>query len=167
MPMPPKLPIKINGKNMTYLEALSLRVKKYIEAEGLTLNFDGYQETINRYERMNKSNINDVWEIGQELNAWSEYLSDLRAVVSHLLKDTETEKKSIIAMASINADTSKVANGNRLANRDTAVIEIRKKRNALEAILSLLDSKITFLDKAYYYCKGTCEWATKAPELFK
>lgn len=167
MAMPPKLPVKINGKEMTYFDALVYRVKKYVEAEGMTLNFEGYQETIERYERMKKTNISEVWEIGQELNAWSEYLSDVRGNIKLLLKNTETEKMSIIATASINADTAKVANGNRLANRDVSVIEIRKKRNALEAMLLILDSKIAFLDKAYYYCKGTCEWATKTPEMFQ
>lgn len=167
MPMPPKNPMRINGKDMSYFEVLTLRVQKYVEAEGIKLNFDGYEETVSRYENMKKTDLSEVWEIGQELNAWSEYLSDVRGIIKLLLKDAETEKLSVIATASISADTNKVANGNRLANRDLTVINVRKKRNAFESMLSLLDSKIAFLDKAYYYCKGTCEWASKTPELFK
>lgn len=63
-----------------------------------------------------------------------------------------------VATASANADSNKVANGDRLANKDDAVISIRKKRNCIESLCELLDSKIQFLERSHYLCKKTFEW---------
>ena len=167
MPNPPKLPIKINQKEMTYFDFLVNSVKDIFLEHGLELRFDGYDETIQTYKELKRNDLDGAWKLAQELNAWSEYLSSIRSNARKMLQDTETEKLSIIATASILADNSKVANGDRLANKDEAVIAVRRRRNAIEAFADELDAKISFLERAHYFCKTTCEWHHKANQIVR
>lgn len=167
MPNPPKFPLKQNNKEITYFDFLVNNVEDLFREHSLELNFDGYQETLDKYRNLTYSDFSGAWELAQQLNAWSEYMASIRSNARKMLQDAETDKLSIIASASILADGSKVANGDRLANKDESVIAIRRKRNAIEAFCDELDAKIAFLERAHYFCKTTCDWQQKAAQMHK
>lgn len=162
MPNPPKFPLKQNNQSITYFMLLVNTVSDIFEAEGIHLNFEGYEDTVENYRNLKYNDFNRSWELAQELNAWSEYIASIRSNTRKMLQDAETDKMSTIATASVLADGAKVANGDRLANKDENVIAIRRKRNAIEAFCEELDAKIAFLERAHYFCKTTCEWQHKA-----
>lgn len=161
MPMPPKTPVQINGVPMDYFDALILQVKDIYEEAELPLDFTGYEETISQFTVLEHDNFEISYELAQELLAWNDYINNLKSLTKKLLLDAETDKISEIAQASIKADSNKVANGERLANKDSNVINARKKRNSLEAFYDLLEAKSLLLNQAFYFCKSTCEWGTK------
>lgn len=162
MPNPPKFPLKQNNQDITYFTFLVNSVSSVFAEHGIELNFDGYDATIDNYKNLKHDDFKSAWELAQELNAWTEYISSIRSNARKLLQDTETEKLSTLATASVLADSSRVSNGDRLANKDESVIAIRRKRNAVEAFCDELDAKIEFLERAHYFCKTTCDWQQKA-----
>lgn len=156
------MPLKTaNGKNISYFEKLARMAQEYVKQDGINLNFAGYTETLIEYANLKEYEIDKAWRLTKELNAWSEYFSSISNLIQKLYLDAETEKMEIQATSSILADAVKVANGERLSNKDPKVIEARKKRNTLKAFYDELESKIRFLERAYYHCKATCEWANK------
>lgn len=158
MPMPPKTPVNIQGTPMDYFDALILEVKPIYEGADLPLDFSGYEETIHTFTSLSHDDFETSYTLAEELFAWSDYINNLKSLTKKLLLDAETDKISEIATASVKADSEKVANGERLANKDENVISIRKKRNALEAFYDLLEAKSNLLNQAFYFCKSTCEW---------
>lgn len=167
MPIPPRFPLKNNPQGQTYFDFLVSSVSDIFMEYGLELRFDGYDQTIESYTQLKHDDFTNAWNLAQELNAWSEYMASIRSNARKMLQDTETEKLSTIATASILADNTKVANGDRLANKDEAVIAVRRKRNAIEAFVEELDSKISFLERAHYFCKTTCEWQQRMSQTQK
>jgi hypothetical protein len=159
---PPIHPIKTeDGKEMSYFEMLVRMANEYLKKEGISMNFAGYTETLMEYANLEENELDKAWRLTKELNAWSEYFASIANLIQKVYLDAETKKIEIQATCSINADPNKVANGDRLANKDPKVIEARKKRNVLKALYDELEAKIKFLERAYYHCKSTCEWANK------
>lgn len=155
MARPPVVPLK-DGKD--YFERLIDLVSKYFELKDIQLNFDGYKKTVEEYYQLDLNNYNDCWNMSRDFNMWGEYFSNLKALTEKLFLDSETEKKRTYATASIAEDTKKVANGDRLANKNADVVKIRSDRNMLKAFLTALDSKIDFCYKCHHHCKATCNW---------
>ena len=160
MPRPPKNPLNFKGKEMTYFERLILSCSKYLEEDGIYLNFEGYKETISEYSSLKENEIDKAWRLTKELNAWSEYFSEIANLIQKQYLDSETEKIEIQSSKSIE-HSDKVATGDRFANTQAEVIYSRKKRNALKSLYEELLSKIKFLERGYYHCKSTCEWHNK------
>lgn len=158
MARPPVSPLHIDGKRMDYFEHLVEMVKPYFNELGISLNFSGYKETIEKYSDLKDDDTKLAWRLSRDLNMWSEYFSDLSNTVNKLLLDSETDKIEQLAVSSYEADSTKVANGDRLANKDMRVVSVRKKRNAFKAFYQELDTKTKFLERAYYHCKATCDW---------
>lgn len=154
--LPPK---NLNyGCKKSYFEFLLDEASPILIDYKFQIDITGYAQTV---EKLNKLTLHDYassWELSLELNSWSDYLSDILSNCRCILRNLETEKMAKVATASANADSNKVANGDRLANKDEAVISIRKKRNCIESLCELLDSKIQFLERSHYLCKKTFEW---------
>lgn len=161
MALPPLAPITDGNKQMGYFEKLVRYALDYLKEDGIVLNFKGYTDTLKKYSSLQEEESDKAWELTKELNAWSEYFSSLSNLIQKLYLDSDTDKIEVQAIASLEADAVKVANGERLANKDKAVVNARKKRNTLKAFYDELESKIRFLERAYYHCKSTCEWASK------
>lgn len=162
MAIPPISPLKIEGVNINYFDKLLEIAGEYLKEDGIILNFEGYNETLNDYMNLKENDVEKAWILTKELNSWSEYFSSIANLIQKMYLDSETDKIEIQAIASIEADATKVANGERLSNKDAKVVKARKKRNALKALYDELESKIKFLERAYYHCKSTCEWANKS-----
>lgn len=158
---PPSNPLKYKDKQISYFQYLAMQVAPYLKEYEINLSFAGYQKTLTQYEELDYKNIESVWNLANDLNAWSEYMSDVANVIQKLELDSETEKIQTIAKVSIESDSDKVAKGDRIANKDDRVVSARKKRNALKSFHTQLENKISFLDRAYHHCKSTCDWQYK------
>lgn len=161
MPAPPSLTFK--GKDIDYFDKLIKAVHIYYPE--LTLCFDGYTETIEEYKHFNQSDTEMAWKLAKELNAWSEYFSDLANLVQQLYLDAETDKLCKQSTQSINYSEKNVSAGDRSANIQPDVVEARKKRNALKSFYDELLAKVKFLERCYYHCKTTYEWGHRLKEL--
>lgn len=155
-PPQPSIPTTAN-RAISYFELLAIRTAEVLKGDGIILNFRGYKETIDAYSELNENNGQQAWELARDLNVWSEYFSDIANLIQKLYLDADTEKTETIAIASFEADEKRVTHGERLANKDERVINIRKKRNTLQAFYDALLSKIKFLERAHYHCKATAE----------
>ncbi|MDF2879472.1 MAG: hypothetical protein K0R54_29 [Clostridiaceae bacterium] len=162
MAKPPLTPLKAeDGKHISYFEKLVRLSSEYLREDGINLSFAGYTETLVDYANLEETDITKAWNLIKDLNAWSEYFSSISNLIQKVYLDSETDKIEVQAIASIEADSVKVANGERLSNKDSKVIRARKKRNTLKAFYDELEAKIRFLERAYYHCKSTCEWANR------
>lgn len=157
MAMPPVL----KNKDSSYLNILLKNAEEILKENGLIIDLTGYYETMLKLYSLEMSDVAGAWELSMELNAWSDYLGDIRSNCKKILSDLEAEKMSTIAAASLSADKGKVANGDRLANKDEKVVQIRKKRNTMQSLCDLLDSKVIYLERAHYMCKKTFEIANE------
>lgn len=152
MAKPPVLPIE---DKQDYFDRLIEEVSPYFTTRHLSLKFDGYKATVEEYSNLKSSDLEKCWELSRDFNMWGEYFSDLKSLVEKLFLDTETEKKKEYATASIVEDSKKVANGDRLANKNPVVIALRRDRNLLQAFISALTSKIDYCYKCHHHCKNT------------
>lgn len=150
-----------SNRAINYFELLTIWALDYLKEDGVVLNFKGYAETVEAYAHLQESDTKGAWELARDLNAWSEYFSDVANLIQKLYLDADTEKIEVIAQASFEADDKKVANGERLANKDTRVVNIRKKRNTLQSFYDELIAKVKFLERAHYHCKATAESKSK------
>ena len=148
MPMPPNAPIK---GEYDYFDILCQNASKYLD---FPIDFTGYKEVINKYRTISLTDRTANWELAKELNAWSEYCSDIASYIGNIFLDAETSKLQITSEKSIGFSEKNVSAGDRKANTDKDVIIARNKRNALKALYESLISKKDFLDKAFYQCKN-------------
>lgn len=163
LPKPPISPLKNEeGKSISYFEKLADMASVYLKQYDIILDFSGYKETLIDYSNLREDEADIAWRLTKELNAWTEYFTSIANLIQKLHLDAECDKLEIQAIASIQADSTKVANGDRLANRDSNVIAIRKKRNTLKSFYDELEAKSKFLERAYYHCKATCDWVNKS-----
>lgn len=162
MAKPPVTPLIISeDKRISYFEQLARLASDCLKKDGINLSFAGYTETLIEYANLKETELDKAWRLTKELNAWSEYFSSISNLIQKYYLDAETLKMEMQATSSIEADAVKVSNGDRLANKDGRVISARTKRNTLKSFHDELESKIKFLERAYYHCKATCEWANK------
>lgn len=152
---PPELPI---NNTEDYFDKLLHEVSSYFDDKNIALNFNGFKETVKEYSTLNPTDFNECWRLSRDFNMWGEYFSNLKALTEKLYLDIETEKKREFACASIKEDSNKVANGDRLANKNLDVVALRKNRNTLKAFITALDSNIEFAYKAHHHCKETCKY---------
>lgn len=150
-----------SNRAINYFELLTIWSMDYLKENNITLNFRGYNETIEAYKNLKEDDTKLAWELSRDLNAWSEYFADVANLIQKLYLDADTEKIEVLAIASFEADDKKVANGERLANKDERVVHIRKKRNTLQSFYDELQSKVKFLERAHYHCKATAESKSK------
>lgn len=152
MAKPPVLPI---DDKQDYFDKLIEEIEPYFTKNGLGLKFEGYKDTVQAYSDLKSSDLDKCWELSRDFNMWGEYFSDLKALVEKLFLDAETEKKKEYATASLAEDSKKVANGDRLANKNPTVIALRRDRNLLQAFITSLTAKIDFCYKCHHHCKNT------------
>ena len=171
MAKPPATAITITRNNkqleLSYFEHLTLIVhdllssEGLLEKDGLKLNIKGYTETVEEYKNLEENNLDAVWQLAKDLNAWSDYLSSMANLIQKYYLDSETEKAQMLSVVSINADHERVSNGKRIADQDKKVVSVRKKRNVLQSYYNELESKVKFLERAHYHCKSTYDSAMK------
>lgn len=141
-----------------YFDKLLEDIIPYFSGKTITLQFDGYKQTVKDYSALVPTDINKCWELSRDFNMWGEYFSDLKALAEKLYLDVETDKKKEYSLASIKEDANKVANGDRLANKNPTVVALRRDRNLLQSFITALTSKIDYCYKCHHHCKATCAW---------
>ena len=172
MSKPPKQPLKMYNKKQNknieidYFEKLIMLTKEYLKEDGIYLNFKGYREVKEKYSSLEENDVKKAWTLVKELNAWSEYFSEIANLIQKKYLDSETRKIEVQSLKSMK-HSEKVNAGDRYSNTDKDVIYSRKKRNALKSLYDELNSKIKFLERAHYHCKSTCEWNNKLKTSFK
>ena len=166
MSRPPTNPIIQNGESISYFEKLIMLCSEHLKEDGIVLNFSGYKETIEEYSNLEEADIETAWKLTKELNAWSEYFSEIANLIQVKYLDSETDKIEMQSLKSIEHSDKTVSAGDRYANTTKEVIYTRKKRNALKSLHEELNAKIRFLERGYYHCKSTCEWHNKIATAF-
>lgn len=81
-------------------EDLAKIVNRYLKAEGYTLNFMGYQDTLKQYFSMQDNNPESIRSLMIECNLWSNYFSELEKFL--LLKKEEYMLEADRYLAEIN-----------------------------------------------------------------
>lgn len=152
----PKVEVIRNSKRQPFVKYLLEICKK--DLPGLNIDLDGYDEILEKLQNLDYKSPEDAWKLSLEANAWLEYLANLKNVIYMVLQDLETNKIATIAEVSIGHEPDKPTKGNRIANKDPSVIEVRKRRNHIETLYNLIVDKMDVLEKAHYFCKTTCEW---------
>lgn len=161
MARPPLNPIKLDNKEMDYFELLARMVYPIVQRYDVPLNFEGWVSTKKDYANMKDGNYTVAWKVMEEMNLWADYFSSCANMVQKLFLDSETTKIEMQAIASVEADKTKVANGDRLANKDKRVIDARKDRNALKALYEDLQAKVKFCERCHYQAKSMYDTYTR------
>ena len=107
MPMPPNAPIK---GEYDYFDILCQNASKYLD---FPIDFTGYKEVINKYRTISLTDRTANWELAKELNAWSEYCSDIASYIDNIFLDAETSKLQITSEKSIGFSEKNVSAGDR------------------------------------------------------
>lgn len=165
MAKPPISPmtIKINDidKHIDYFEFLVLKASEIMKKDGIRINIKGYKETVEEYRALEENNLEKMWILAKDLNAWSEYLSGLCNLIQKYYLDSETKKAEVLSIVSINSDQERVTNGKRIADQHKDVILVRQQRNTLQSFYNELEAKVKFLERAHYHCKTTYDNSIK------
>lgn len=148
-------------KNINYFSVLIKKANNFLKEENLTLDFEGYDELVDKYSNLKEDEKEKAWELALEINAWIEYISNITTVLETLYMNSETKKLMIQSQTSIDFDAKNVSRGNRYANSSKKVVRQRQKRNIFKSLYDNLLLKKDFLEKAYYHCKMTYELRMK------
>lgn len=157
MVMPPKKPLLFNGVEMDYFDRLIEDVAPIFKLYQVDLDFAGYDELKDLYEACDPTDAHTLWQLAKAFNTWEDYFIECLSVTQKLLLDAETTKKEVQATKSIELDPVKVANGDRLADRSSELVTMRKNRNAFQAVYDLLKNKQKSAQNGYYLCKKAYE----------
>ena len=157
MVMPPKKPLMLNGVEMDYFDRLIEDVAPIFNLYQVDLDFAGYDELKELYEACDPTDAHTLWQLAKAFNTWEDYFIECLSVTQKLLLDAETTKKEVQATKSIELDPVKVANGDRLADRSSELVTMRKNRNAFQAVYDLLKNKQKSAQNGYYLCKKAYE----------
>lgn len=165
MAKPPISPMTITindkEKDIDYFEFLVLKANDIMKKDGIKINIKGYKETVEEYKSLQENDLEKMWTLAKDLNAWSEYLSGLCNLIQKYYLDSETKKAEVLSIVSINADQERVTNGKRLADQHKDVILVRQHRNTLQSFYNELEAKVKFLERAHYHCKTTYDNSIK------
>lgn len=159
MSRPPQFPI--NGEQ-DYFDIFIEEIRPFYDQRGIALTFEGYKETFDEYAQAQHNDYETMWRLSRDFHLWGEYFSELKALAEKHFLDYEAKEKQVFAEASIQADGSKVASGDRMANRSEEVIATRRGKNMLKAFQTMLDTKIESAFRAHHHCKATCNWLSAA-----
>lgn len=166
MARPPLNPIMLKDKDKEietdYFGFLARTVKPIVKKYDMTLNFAGWQDTKLDYANLKDGDVKLAWKVMEEMNLWADYFSSCTNTIQKLFLDSETEKIEIQAIASNEADNVKVANGERLANKDHRVVTARKDRNGLKALYEDLQAKVKFCERCHYQAKSMYDVYTRS-----
>lgn len=153
------------GKDITNFQKLYILANKYLALDGIALNFEGYIDTIKDYSNLKEFEPEKAWALAQDLNLWSDAFSEMYNILQKYYLDSETYKIEAQAISSIRNDAVKVANGDRLSNKDKSVVDARIRRNTLKAFCDELEHKIKFLEMAHYHCKTAYDVANRQKQI--
>lgn len=163
MAKPPLSPIVFKNKDgiiekeMDYFAFLALKVNPILKQYNMSLNFYGWKETKLKYAKLKDGDYQLAWTVMEEMNLWADYFSSCANLVQKFYLDSETKKIEIQSIVSVEADSKKVANGDRLANKDKRVVTARKNRNGLKALYDDLQAKVKFCERCHYQAKSMYE----------
>lgn len=167
MAMPPTTPIKTETDKISYFQYLATMAKPILSIEGITLDFTGYTETINDYKKLGTMDWKEAMRLSKEINAWSEYFSEIANLIQKAYLDIELRSNQKQALTSIKYDIEKVSNGNRLAFQDVEVINIYKQKHIIKSFFDELSSKVRFLERSYYHCKAIGDSGHKSAYILR
>lgn len=168
MARPPLNPIRLKEKDsdkeieMDYFAFLARKVNPIVQKYDMNLNFAGWQDTKLDYANLKDADVKMAWKVMEEMNLWADYFSSCSNTIQKLFLDSETEKIEIQAIASNEADNVKVANGERLANKDKRVVTARMDRNGLKALHEDLQAKVKFCERCHYQAKSMYDVYTRS-----
>lgn len=73
--------------------SVSKRINIYLKEDGLSLNYEGYTDTLNDYINVDTSDLLSIDTLIKELNLWSDYISEVQGIIElYMLK---CENKSL------------------------------------------------------------------------
>lgn len=162
MPVPPVRPTKhpFNpNAQVDYFEYLLLVTRKQLKTNNsnLSLKADGLRALLTDYSSLKRTDYEKAWELAKDFNLWADYFSGMANTIQKEFLDSNTKKIKIQAEASFDADSTKVANGDRLSNKNSLVVDARTNRNTFKSFHDGLLKTVEFLERAHYHCKSTYE----------
>lgn len=164
MPKPPTTPTYHPDKPellIDYFEYLLIctRGRLQVDNKKLILKADGFRELKKEYGELKVDDFKKAWELAKQFNMWAEYFSGMANTIQKEFLDSNTHKQKIQAESSFDADSVKVANGDRLSNKDDRVVNARTGRNMYKSFYDSLTKMVEFLERSHYHCKSTYEMA--------
>lgn len=159
MALPPKLPI---GGTQDYFNFLKDKVaedfgKQNINGKQFELNFEGLNELLDLYNKIDFDNLELCVRFSRSFNLWAMYICSIRSITKKFWLDSSTLRIAKTAIASKKADEKSVANGDRCANKDENVIKARYTENSFESFYNALKQLEDFIIRCHYEVKLFCE----------
>lgn len=164
MPAPPVHPTSHPynpGAQVDYFEYLLLVTRQQLKSNNssLILKADGLRALLSSYASLQRNDFEKAWELAKDFNLWADYFSGMANTIQKEFLDSNTKKIKVQSEASFDADSTKVANGDRLSNKDDRVVSARINRNTFKSFYDGLLKTVEFLERAHYHCKSTYEMA--------
>ena len=159
MSLPPRLPL---GGTQSYFDFIKEKVAVDFEQQSspdrkVELNFEGLNELLDMYNHINYEDAALCITFSKAFNLWAMYVASIKTITKKFWQDAKTIRIEQTAIASKNADEKSVANGDRCANKDKAVIDARNRENSFESFYSILSELEDFLIRCHYEVKLFCE----------
>ena len=159
MSLPPKMPL---GGTQNYFDFLKEKVSIDFEQQSspdkkIVLNFEGLNQLLEMYNDINFEDAALCVNFSKAFNLWAMYVGSIKSITKKFWQDSKAIRIEQTAIASKNADEKSVANGDRCANKDQAVINARYRENSFESFYGSLSELEEFLIRCHYEVKLFCE----------
>lgn len=134
--------MKKNNNHMKFQD-MAKKINTYLVIEKISLNFDGYNETVARYFRLDDSDISEAYSLMTECNLWNNYFADIEGIVKYYTLSSQ------ISLDKFNATYNKKLENEVLDRR----FDILSKRYKDFKVFSkqIMAQKV-FFENAFWHC---------------
>ncbi|MDF2879471.1 MAG: hypothetical protein K0R54_28 [Clostridiaceae bacterium] len=131
---------KINPKKFQDMAKL---INHYLKDENITLTFQGYNDTISSYFKINDNDLYEAFNLAVECNLWNNYFADIEGIIQVYTFDIE------LSLDKIKAQYDKNTNNDIL---DNEIKLLTKKLKDFKIFLKQVGAQKNFFDKAHFHC---------------
>ncbi len=133
----------ISRNDLFKFEPLAIRVNRYLANDDVSLNFEGYNDTIKKYSSLQDNHISVAFNLITECNLWFQFFSDLEGYIK--LKELETKLDIDYLNACLDIKNPDI-------NMVRVIGEKTRIHKDLVAFLDQICVQKNFFSKAFYHC---------------
>lgn len=131
-------------KNTTRFEVIAQAINFYLRQEDLSLNFDGYRETIRSYQRVADNHLAEVYDLMVECLLWSNYMYEVRSFIEYKKEEALLKQDYYLALEE---------RANPSQDLEKEIQEWKQRVKNYKLFEKHLIAQYKFFIKAYEQCK--------------
>lgn len=134
---------QINKNDFIRFQDLAKVISHYLEDDGLSLTFQGYNDTVSHYFKLDDNNLPDAFLLMTQCNLWSNYLADVEGIIQAKTLDLITQIDGMEALE----DKKKPDD-----NLESSIEYLTRVHKQFTLFYKQVANHRNFFERAYLHC---------------